>query len=301
MQDRQHEPFHNLGLIMPVINYGAATDRGLQRSNNEDCHICIPERGLWVVADGMGGHEAGEVASAIVTETIERSTANGKVLVDSIQLAHESVLAASAEGKGATGMGSTVVALQSNDNEYQVAWVGDSRAYLWCPDDSGGILEQLSTDHSYVQLLLASGAIGEDEVNTHPDKNVITQCIGSVDVERVHVDSVKGLWDEKQWILLCSDGLTDELTDEDIAQVLCSSRTPRDAVAKLIQNALKNGGRDNVTVQVIESPLTQHSPFSFISDWLPHLLGNKKIDWPIYGFTLICFLLLCYWLLLTRY
>ncbi|MGI1678288.1 MAG: protein phosphatase 2C domain-containing protein [Cellvibrionaceae bacterium] len=286
---------------MPVMNYGAATDRGLQRSNNEDCYISIPERGLWVVADGMGGHEAGEVASAIVAETIESSTANGKTLVESMQLAHESVLSATDEGKGAKGMGSTVVALQSTGNEYKVAWVGDSRAYLWCPDDSGGTLEQLSTDHSYVQLLLASGAIGEDEVNNHPDKNVITQCIGSLDVERIHVDSVKGMWDEKQWVLLCSDGLTDELTDEEIAQVLCLARTPREAVAKLINNALKKGGRDNITVQIIESPLTKYSPFSFISDWLPQLSGNQRLDWALYSFTSICFVFLCYWLLFSRY
>lgn len=285
---------------MPVINYGAATDRGLERSNNEDCYLSVPERGLWLIADGMGGHEAGEVASSIVAQTIEQQTLNGKALSESIQLAHESVLSAGDEGQGAKGMGSTVVALESSGNEYKVAWVGDSRAYLWCPDDSGGTLEQLSTDHSYVQLLLASGAISEDEVNNHPDKNVITQCIGSLDVENIHVDSVKGVWDEKQWILLCSDGLTDELSDEEIAQVLCLARTPREAVAKLINNALKKGGRDNVTVQIIESPLTKHLPFSFISDWLPRLSGNQKLDGMIYGFTTICFIFLCYWLFFSR-
>jgi len=282
---------------MPLNNYSAATDTGYHRGNNEDSYLSIPEQGLWLVADGMGGHEAGEVASAIVAETVKKSTLDGKILAESIQLAHESVLAAAKSGKGAKGMGSTVVALQSTDQEYQIAWVGDSRAYLWTPDDTGGTLQQLSTDHSYVQLLLASGAISEAEVATHPDKNVITQCIGSQDVDEVHVDLIKGQWADHQWILLCSDGLTEELNDKAIAQTLCDSSSVREAVDKLVKQALAKGGRDNVTVQIIESPLAYKSPLTQIYEWLPVLTGQRWLDTTIYAVTLICFLLLIYWLI----
>lgn len=282
---------------MPPSNYDAATDKGLMRGNNEDCYLSLPERGLWVVADGMGGHEAGEVASDIVVKTIAKSTADGGLLTEAIQNSHRGVLDAVKQGIGAEGMGSTVVALQSNDRDYQISWVGDSRAYLWTSDEEGGTLEQLSRDHSYVQLLLASGAIGEDEVENHPDKNVITQCIGSQDVEEVQVDSVKGQWQEKQWILLCSDGLTDELNDEQIAKVLCTVKSPQDAVNKLIKQALHKGGRDNITVQVIESPLNRPSLTDRIWEWLPRIVGDRLLDGVLYSTAAVCLVLLSYWIL----
>lgn len=282
---------------MPPNKYDAATDKGLLRDNNEDCFLNIPDRGLWLVADGMGGHEAGEVASDIVVKSIDKATADGNPLAGAIQSAHKSVLDAVSNGIGAQGMGSTVVALQSTDNEYQIAWVGDSRAYLWTHDSEGGTLEQLSRDHSYVQLLLASGAITEEEVENHPDKNVITQCIGSQDVEEVQVDTVKGQWQEKQWILLCSDGLTDELNDEKIAQVLCDAKSSRDAVAKLIKGALQSGGRDNVTVQIVESPLNKPSIADNIWQWLPKMLGDRWLDGVLYSIAAVCMLLLIYWIL----
>ncbi len=287
-----------MGISMPPNIYDAATDKGLMRGNNEDCFLCIPDRGLWIVADGMGGHEAGEVASDIVIKTIDKHTAEGHPLADAIQSSHESVLDAVKNGIGAAGMGSTVVALLSDDHEYQVSWVGDSRAYLWTHDETGGTLEQLSRDHSYVQLLLASGAIGEDEVDNHPDKNVITQCIGSQDVAQVHVDSIKGQWQEKQWILLCSDGLSDELNDEQIAQILCNVGNVRDGVSKLIKQALHKGGRDNITVQLIESPLNRPSYSDKVWEWLPQIIGDRLLDGLLYGTALVCLLLLSYWILI---
>lgn len=286
---------------MPITNFGAATDKGLHRHNNEDSFLSVPEQGLWLVADGMGGHEAGEVASAIVIETVQQQTAAGHSLVDSIRTSHESVLKAVDQGLGAEGMGSTVVALQSNGQAYEIAWVGDSRAYVWTPDQAGGTLKQLSTDHSYVQLLLASGAIGEQEAANHPDKNVITQCIGSQDVNGVQVDTVKGQWREDQWILLCSDGLTDEVSDEAIAQILCEAVSLRDAIDRLIRRALENGGRDNVTVQIVGSPLSHQSG---ASEWwdrfrakLPKITGKRHWDEGLYGAALVGFLFLCYWIL----
>lgn len=290
---------------MPSINYSAATNKGYHRGNNEDCFLSIPEQGLWLVADGMGGHEAGEVASAIVAETVKKSTIDGQMLEDSIQLAHQSVLSAAHEGRGAAGMGSTVVALQTRDQDYQVAWVGDSRAYLWTPAtpdnrDTGagsGTLERLSTDHSYVQMLVETGAIQEHEAANHPDKNVITQCIGSQDVEQVKVGLVRGQWTGQQWILLCSDGLTDELSDEIIAETLCHSHSVREAVNRLVKQALDHGGHDNVTVQIVESPLASRSALSIVKEWLPDLTGHRLWDGSIYLAALASLLLLVYWLL----
>jgi serine/threonine protein phosphatase PrpC len=282
---------------MPPPNSSAATDKGRLRDSNEDNYLSIPERGLWLIADGMGGHEAGEVASAIVVETVQDSTQNGEPLIESIQKAHQSVLKAASEGVGAAGMGSTVVALQSTGTDYQVAWVGDSRAYLWTPDKNGGSLEQLSTDHSYVQMLLASGAIAKEEAANHPDKNVITQCIGSQDVKDIQVDSIRGKWRQGQWILLCSDGLTDELSDKAIARILAEAGSLRSAVDTLIAAALRNGGRDNVTVLIVESPLqTDHRFASTISD-LPAITGKRNLDTGIYAAACAFALLVIYWAL----
>jgi len=276
--------------------HSAATDKGLVRDNNEDCYLSLPDKGVWLIADGMGGHEAGEVASAIVVDTVKQNAEQGRNLADAILDAHQAILDAAEDGVGAKGMGSTVIALQSNASDYEIVWVGDSRAYLWTRDEKGGVLQQLSTDHSYVQLLVESGAIAEEEASSHPDKNVITQCLGSQDVSQIKVDTVKGQWSEKQWILLCSDGLTDEVSDELIAQSLCDSQNPQDAVNKLINLALNNGGRDNVTIQIVASPLRIFPPIEFLWDWLPSIFNNRKWDAILYSTTAVCFFLLSYWI-----
>ena len=156
------------------IKHTAATDVGLQRNNNEDAYYASTREGLWVVADGMGGHAAGEVASSIVVETIAREIRAGADLSSAIQKSHHDILNAANAGVGGVGMGSTVVALRSLGRHYEICWVGDSRAYLYAPSTSNEDIElrQLTTDHSYVQLLFQSGAISEEEIENHPEKNV---------------------------------------------------------------------------------------------------------------------------------
>ncbi|MBB3168534.1 PP2C family protein-serine/threonine phosphatase [Simiduia aestuariiviva] len=282
---------------MPPLNYSAATDKGLSRDNNEDTYYAGPDVGVWVVADGMGGHEAGEVASAIVRDSIKQQIQSQSSLSQAIENSHKAILEAVKHGVGAPGMGSTVVALRSRQTEYEVAWVGDSRAYLWTFKPDGGSLEQLTLDHSYVQMLVDTGAISASDKNQHPDRNVITQCLGSQELKNVRVDQVHGVWEKDQWIILCSDGLTDELSDEIIARILCESRSPKDAVAKLLQAALDSGGSDNITIQVVESPLTKRHFYMAITDWLPELTGNSSLDFSLYSLALASFGLLCYWLL----
>lgn len=275
------------------LDYSAATHPGLKRENNEDCFVSAPEAGLWGVADGMGGHEAGEVASAIVRDTLERLVRDKAPfsLNDAIQQSHQAILRSAERGIGAPGMGSTLVTLFSHKRHYQVAWVGDSRAYLWTALPEGGQLTRLTVDHSYVQMLYAAGAISAAEVDHHPDKNIITQCLGMQELAQVKVDIADGQWQKNQWILLCSDGLTDELSDSDIAQILQHSSNSLTAVDQLLHAALTNGGNDNITLQIIESPLGANAPVDKgVWKWIPRMSTNRLLDAALFGTALVTLL-----------
>ncbi|WP_086931474.1 PP2C family protein-serine/threonine phosphatase [Agarilytica rhodophyticola] len=238
---------------MHFWRYSSATDVGLQRNNNEDSYLSCPELGLWVVADGMGGHAAGEVASDIVSQSIKEKIRQGNSLLDAIQFSHQQVLDAAADGRGSQGMGSTVVALLSRGQHYTISWVGDSRAYLWSPYSEPSFV-QMTTDHSYVQMLYQTGAISESELDTHPEKNIITQCLGSIELESVQVESKEGEWQKNEWIVLCSDGLSDAVPAHIIAQILHESKNVRVATQSLVESALSYGGKDNITVTIVECP-----------------------------------------------
>lgn len=273
---------------MSSLEYGEGSDTGNSRSNNEDTFFSNSEKGLWLIADGMGGHAAGEVASAIARDTIAAEFSKGEQLSEAVQKAHSAILQAVADQIGAPGMGSTVVALQSSNDDYEIAWVGDSRAYLWSPDDPEQPLKQITTDHSYVQMLLASGAIKEEEVAGHPDKNIITQCLGVQDISEVKVDTINGHWQQGQWIVLCSDGLNEEVEDDTIAEILSHASNPRDAVDQLIARALQSGGHDNVTVQVIAAPGSNNTDTAELES----LPKPAQRNYLLYGFLSAVLLLL---------
>lgn len=255
---------------MSVRDEYALSHTGNVRTNNEDAFCREPELGLWVVADGMGGHEAGEVASAIAIKSIVSKVRLGKDLGEAIQSAHHNIIRGGRRGLGAKGMGSTVVALHSSDTHYQIAWVGDSRAYLWTPGgERKGTLEQLTTDHSYVQMLVQAGAISAADAENHPDKNVITQCLGSLELPDVNVDTIEREWQPGQWILLCSDGLTDELEDSQISAILANNPDIEQAAQALLTQALASGGRDNTTLAIISKPAGKPATFwDSIRGWL---------------------------------
>ena len=234
---------------MSAINYGARTDVGTVAKENEDSLYTDSELGLWVVADGMGGHEAGEVASAIVVKTLCEKISDGDDLPASVEKAHLAIKEAAKQGVGAEGMGSTVVALRVQDYDFEVAWVGDSRAYLW-----DGSLSQISHDHSFVQRLVDSGALTEEDARVHPYRNVITQSLGVCEDE-LEVGYVTGTFSRGQKVLLCSDGLSDELSDAEIASILESGENDQTTVDKLIDRALAYGARDNITVQIVSAPI----------------------------------------------
>jgi protein phosphatase len=231
-----------------MIEFGHLTHAGLRRELNEDTYYGDSDLGLWLVADGMGGHEYGEVASALARETIVREIRQGTSLAQAIRTADEEIIRASRKRSDALPMGTTVVALRVLGNRFEVAWVGDSRAYLW----RDGQLAQLSHDHSYVQELISQGAITVDQARTHPHRNVVTQALGVTDPQNLNVETLSGELRPGMQLLLCSDGLTEEVDHSNLSQVLshieCSAQ---ECVDGLVAAALDGGGSDNITVVLV--------------------------------------------------
>lgn len=232
---------------------GYQSNVGRVRRHNEDSFAIREDLGLWVVADGMGGAAAGEIASAIAVDVIAREIEGGAELDAAIAAANRSILAAPAAGRGRAGMGSTVVAARLRGHRYTVAWVGDARAYLW-----GGGLRRLSHDHSRIQELLDAGMISAEEARLHPQRSVITRVLGGPDGTAATVEQVTGALKPGQGLLLCSDGLTSEVPDEDIGRVLseglAANGRGQAAAEELVSLALDNGGGDNVTVVLVGVP-----------------------------------------------
>ncbi|AMB60299.1 protein phosphatase [Microterricola viridarii] len=234
-----------------TLAWAAMTDTGLRREANEDSFLA--ETPLFVVADGMGGHSAGDVASgAVVSRLAElsgQSAVGPAAIEDALRLAvqdmHEKVGVTDA-GSGTTVTGVAITATTGADSAWLVFNIGDSRVYVL----SGGVLEQLTRDHSVVQELLDAGHITPEEAETHPHSNVITRAVG------FHEDPVPDYQlipiEAGMRLLICSDGLTKELTNYGIRHFLLANPRPGDAVEKLVEAALGNGGRDNVTVVVVD-------------------------------------------------
>lgn len=258
-----------------VIQHVARTHPGRVRDHNEDCYHADNDAGLFIVADGMGGMEAGEVASAIARDETVRAVNAGHPLPEAIQLAHEAIRKAVDEGVGAPGMGTTIVALKMMPYEYHLAWVGDSRAYLW--DAGKGSLRRLSRDHSHVELLLSSGVISPEQAHKHPQKNLITQCLGQSNLDTLQVGETRETLAPGQTILLCSDGLNDELTDTEIAQCLVSQTKPDAQADALLQATLEKGAKDNVTILLVQLEG---------KGWLRKLRARKSVLYALSGMLL---------------
>ena len=233
-----------------MIEFGHSTHVGLRREHNEDTYYADADLGLWLVADGMGGHEHGEVASALARDTLVREVGKGSELVQAIQLADEEIIRHSTRRSEALPMGTTIAALRlARDGAYEVAWVGDSRIYLW---NEG--LKQLSQDHSYVQELIDQGAITSEQARHHPHRNVVTQALGVTDPQSLRVASLRGQLAPGMQLLLCSDGLTEEVKDATIASIVArTEHTAQECVDHLILAALDGGGSDNITVILVRA------------------------------------------------
>ena len=249
------------GALLPIgqsmqLTYGVATDTGNVRAQNEDSFLIGDN--IFAVADGMGGHNAGEVASALATSLLREKSIGQQLtpewLVASISDINTTIHSSAAEDTGRRGMGTTLCALGlvaplNNESVPQIslANVGDSRIYL----ARAGQFRQLTVDHSYVQELVSEGLITEDEAHTHPRRNIVTRALG-ID-ERVAVDSWLIPLVSGDRFVLCSDGLVDEVTKSDIAEVVQQGMPPQETAAALVAQAKRNGGRDNITVIVIDA------------------------------------------------
>ena len=229
---------------------GVLTHQGKVRESNQDCVCANHEIGLWLVADGMGGHRSGGVASQITRDSIEQNIVDGVGLSEAIRISHANIIKVAKKNSEDYGMGSTVVAVLLDHTGYSLAWVGDSRAYIW-----DGHLKQLTRDHSYVESLLDIGAITEGEAVSHPSRHLITRCLGAGEFgDDIEVDERRCQFMPGQELLLCSDGLTDEVTDAEIEEILTTAESAQNRVDCLVGLALEKGGHDNVSVILLSAP-----------------------------------------------
>ena len=233
------------------LRWGATTDVGMVRQQNEDSYLA--EDNLFAVADGMGGHNAGEVASALAITTVRSGAKSGILTADQFRdlvvQANTAIYTASLDDSTQSGMGTTLTAVAvvpGEEPRILVANVGDSRTYMF----RNGVLTRLSVDHSYVQELVNEGIITPEAARVHPRRNIVTRAMG---IDRsVQVDVFSNLVRTGDRLVLCSDGLVDEVPDSDIATILSEHSDPQDAAEALVMVANANGGRDNTTVIVVD-------------------------------------------------
>lgn len=230
------------------FDVSSVTHAGKVRERNEDSCLVRTDTGLWAVADGMGGHEAGDLASRILVESlnaIERPEAALDLLEQcetQIFRANQAIMDLSRARNGAT-IGTTVAVLLVRDRHYACVWAGDSRVYLV----SGGAIKQLSRDHTEVEELVAAGTLSRKDAESWPN-NVITRAIGAA--EDIELEVVTGSADPGDIFVICSDGLTKHLADDEILQYV-AGRNARAACEGMLELALERGGFDNVTVVVV--------------------------------------------------
>ena len=236
------------------ISCAGNTDVGVVRSGNEDNFLLDCSRGLFIVADGMGGHAAGEVASEMAVRIIEKELGSLRGLNDgeaaskmrsAIRKANAEIYERTLAEHDKRGMGTTTTVMVLFSRRYLIGQVGDSRAYLL---RSGDFL-QLTKDHSYVQEQVDAGLLTPEQARTHPYSNVITRCVGAN--EDVAPDVYFGNLEAGDRVLLASDGLTGMLEDQQIAEIMGDEENPEVAVNKMITDANKRGGLDNITAIVI--------------------------------------------------
>jgi PPM family protein phosphatase len=243
-----------------LIRWGAASDPGRVRTNNEDAFVVADN--VWAVADGMGGHQAGEVASDIAVSTMRDRLGIGAASVDvavaAFVEANASIFHGAHTNAEQRGMGTTLSALvmlnataqegEAPPSPQRLALlnVGDSRTYLWRQN----VLHRASIDHSYVQELVATGHITEVEARTHPRRNIVTRALGIEPTVRVDTWTFPLVRGDR--FVICSDGLVDEVDDDEIRDIIANTDDPQTAAEQLVTKANENGGRDNVTVIVLD-------------------------------------------------
>jgi protein phosphatase len=264
---------------MDVVSQ-AQTHKGLIRTINEDACLALPESGVWVVADGMGGHEAGDYASQVVVDTINRKVNNRPAddikideLIAALEEANQFLYQYGKEQLKGKIAGSTVVVLLINDHKYYWLWVGDSRGYLL----RNNTLSRATSDHSQVADWVIQGIMTETEAENHHQANVLTRAIGAEpDVE---IGVRDGVCHQGDVLLICSDGLTKELPDSEIASYL-SQANLWEGVKAMMYSTLVAGAKDNVTFVTVEvKSAKKRDAFAIpIENTIP-LLDKKIFRW----------------------
>ncbi|WP_426699782.1 PP2C family protein-serine/threonine phosphatase [Rhodanobacter sp. Col0626] len=230
-----------------MIEFGHGTHVGLRRTRNEDTYYADAALGLFLVADGMGGHQHGEVASALVRDAMVDLVTRGHSLFESVQGAGERLLVHTRQSIDVLPMGTTIAALRISGDSYEVAWVGDSRIYMWKQG-----LRQISHDHSLVQALVEAGQLDPAQASHHPQRNVLTQALGVTTSEQLHIGMARGRLEPGTGFLLCSDGLTDDVDDASIARMVArTDLAAQECVDQLLLSALDHGGDDNITALIV--------------------------------------------------
>ncbi len=252
--------------FVPKIKFSARTHPGLLREKNEDDFLCEPNLGIFLVADGMGGHEAGEIASKIACSTIKEfvekinSKQNKKVpfpykksfpfewniLLGAISLANGKIIKYAEQKRYLTGMGTTIVAVLLYDSQASYAHVGDSRLYLF----KNNILTLLTEDHSWVQEQIKLGNLTPEEAPYHPLKNVLTRALGGS--SKLSIDIADTKIEKGDKFLLCSDGLNSVVPDALIEEILEENEDIEKCTEIFLEETLKRGAPDNITVVLLE-------------------------------------------------
>lgn len=244
----------------------ARTDVGIVRSGNEDNYLMMADRGLFIVADGMGGHAAGEVASEMAVRLIAREVGSLRGLKDddvaerlrhAVRVANDAIFARTLAEHDKRGMGTTATAMVLLPGRFLIGHVGDSRAYLL----REGKLFQVTRDHSYVQEQVDAGLLTPEQARVHPYANVITRCVGAS--TEVEADIYVGQLRPNDIVLLASDGLTGMLEDEHLEKILATEGGPERWVDRLINDANRRGGLDNITaivvrIETVEGPTGEY-------------------------------------------
>lgn len=229
-----------------MIAYGA-TNVGKVRKNNEDAFKISDKENIYLLADGMGGHLGGEFASSMAVQDLEKlliDVKNKTEIKEAIEEVNRKIYQKSLEDENLSGMGTTLSLVKILEDHLYFANIGDSRIYRL----KDGSLTQMTIDDSYVNYLLEVGAITSDQAKDHPKKNVLLKALGTTEDIEVFVQEVQ--WQEDDLYLLCSDGLTNMLDEEEIQEIL-SSYEAKEAVDILIDRALGRGGKDNITVIIL--------------------------------------------------
>ncbi len=230
--------------------YAFRTEKGLRKVNEDCCRIPEDgERPLVIVADGMGGHRAGNVASRTAIDTIRAVVTSSTgtqspamLLRQAVNSANRKIFDVAQHDVDCMGMGTTVVLALLSDRTYTCAHIGDSRLYQF----DGSRIHRITRDHSYVEELVASGYITEEQARTHPQRNILTRAVGTSRFEKADVNIYS--WRRNEIILLCSDGLHGSVTDEEMEHILRSERDLLRCCDLMVELALDNGSTDNITV-----------------------------------------------------